>query len=130
VTQGLVGTIVEANRTRRDFVADEALRRASGLVCSGVAAPVVGACRLATRTGSDNFRANSVQGVTRRVKGRGVPRVVYVPTLGDPELLGSEVTRDLEGFKRRFDLIVSSRRPYEQADARDKAYARGLFGRD
>ena len=90
---------------------------------------VRGACRLTT-TGFENFRASSIQGVLKRVKAKGVPVVVYEPTLGAPEFFGSEVAHDLEAFKAGFDVIVANRRSDELADVADKAYTRDLFKRD
>ena len=130
VPQSLIGAIVEANRTRKDFVAGEVLRRVNGLVYSGVPAPVVGVYRLTMKAGSDNFRASSVQGIMRRVKERGVPVLVYEPTLADDEFFGSEVTRDLGSFKSRCDLIVANRWSDELADVEDKVYTRDLFRKD
>ena len=88
VPQNLIEAIVESNRTRKDFVADEVLKRVNELVYSGVKAPVVGVYRLTMKTGSDNFRASSVQGSTRRVKAKGVPAVVYEPTLDASDFNG------------------------------------------
>ena len=130
VPQNLIEAIVESNRTRKDFVADEVLRRVNEMVYAGVERPTVGVYRLTMKSGSDNFRASSVQGIMKRVKAKGVPVVVYEPTLGAPEFFGSEVTRDLEGFKRRCDLIVANRWSDELADVSDKVYTRDLFRRD
>ena len=130
VPQNLIEAIVESNRTRKDFVADEVLRRVNELVYSGVEAPVVGVYRLTMKTGSDNFRASSVQGIMKRVKAKGVPVVVYEPTLDAPDFFGSEVTHDLDGFKSRCDLIVANRWSDELADVEEKVYTRDLFKRD
>ena len=130
VPQNLIGAIVDANRTRKDFVADEVLCRVNELVYSGVTAPVVGVYRLTMKTGSDNFRASSIQGIMRRVKAKGVPVVVYEPTLADAEFFGSEVTHDLADFKARCDLIVANRWSEELIDVAEKVYTRDLFRRD
>lgn len=130
VPQNLIEAIVESNRTRKDFVADEVLKRVNGLVYSGVKAPVVGVYRLTMKTGSDNFRASSVQGIMKRVKAKGVPVVVYEPTLDAPDFFGSEVTRNLESFKSRCDVIVANRWSDELSDVADKVYTRDLFKRD
>ncbi len=130
VPQSLIQAIVDSNRTRKDHVADEVLRRVNALVYSGVPAPVVGVHRLTMKSGSDNFRASSVQGVMKRVKAKGVPVVVYEPTLDAAEFFGSEVTRDLDDFKSRCDLIVANRWSDELADVAGKVYTRDLFGRD
>lgn len=125
VPQNLMGAIVEANRTRKDFVADEALARVAGL-----ADPTVGVYRLTMKTGSDNFRASSVQGVMKRVKAKGVRALVYEPTLEDAEFFGSEVTRDLTSFKEHCDLIIANRWSEDLDDVAGKVYTRDLFGRD
>ena len=126
VPQSLVGAVVEANRTRKDFVADEALRAAF----AASPAPTVGVHRLTMKTGSDNFRASSVQGVMKRVKAKGVPVLVYEPTLDADEFFGSEVVRDLAEFKSRCDLIIANRWSDELADVAGKVYTRDLFRRD
>ena len=130
VPQSLVGAIVEANRVRKDHVADEVLRCVNGLVYSGVAAPVVGVYRLTMKSGSDNFRASSIQGIMKRVKAKGVPVIVYEPTLAAPDFFGSEVTHDLASFKSRCDVIVANRWSDELADVAAKVYTRDLFRRD
>ena len=130
VPQNLIEAIVESNRTRKDHVADEVLTRVNELVYSGVAAPVVGVYRLTMKSGSDNFRASSVQGIMKRVKAKGVPVVVYEPTLDDATFFGSEVTHDLAAFKSRCDLIVANRWSDELADVAGKVYTRDLFRRD
>ncbi|WP_270848405.1 UDP binding domain-containing protein [Candidatus Collinsella stercoripullorum] len=130
VPQSLIGAIVEANRTRKDFVADEVLKRVAELAYSGTAAPVVGVYRLSMKSGSDNFRASSVQGIMKRVKAKGVPVVVYEPTLDASEFYGSEVTHDLDSFKSRCDLIIANRWSDELADVSERVYTRDLFRRD
>ena len=130
VPQNLIEAIVDANRTRKDFVSEEILKRVADLVYSGTAAPVVGVYRLTMKTGSDNFRASSIQGVMKRIKAKGVPVVVYEPTLDAPDFFGSEVTHDLEDFKRRCDVIVANRWSADLDDVADKVYTRDLFGRD
>ena len=130
VPQSLISAIVEANRTRKDFVADEVLKRVAELTYSGTPAPVVGVYRLTMKSGSDNFRASSVQGIMKRVKAKGVPMVVYEPTLDAPDFYGSEVTHDLEAFKSRCDLIVANRWSDELSDVSEKVYTRDLFRRD
>ena len=130
VPQNLISAIVDSNRTRKDHVADEVLERVNRLVYAGVPAPVVGVYRLTMKSGSDNFRASSVQGIMKRVKARGVPVVVYEPTLDDETFFGSEVTHDLAVFKKRCDLIIANRWSDELSDVSDKVYTRDLFRRD
>ena len=130
VPQSLIRAIVEANRTRKDFVADQVVDRVMSLVYSGVEAPVVGVHRLTMKSGSDNFRASSIQGIMRRVRARGVPVVVYEPTLDAPDFFGAEVIRDLGEFKSRCDLIIANRWDDELADVAAKVYTRDLFRRD
>ena len=130
VPQNLIEAIVEANRTRKDHVADEVLSRVAELVYSGTPAPVVGVYRLTMKSNSDNFRASSIQGVMKRVKAKGVPVVVYEPTLDAPEFFGSEVMHDLEAFKAKCDVIVANRWSGDLADVADRVYTRDLFKRD
>ena len=130
VPQNLIEAIVEANRTRKDFVADEVLQMVWDRVYEGKPKPVVGVYRLTMKSNSDNFRASSIQGVMKRVKAKGVPVVVYEPTLDAPEFFGSEVTHDLEAFKAGCDVIVANRWSDELTDVADKVYTRDLFKRD
>ena len=130
VPQNLIEAIVDSNRTRKDHVADEVLTRVNELVYTGVSAPTVGVYRLTMKSGSDNFRASSVQGIMKRVKAKGVPVVVYEPTLDDATFFGSEVTHDLAKFKEHCDLIIANRWSDELADIADKVYTRDLFRRD
>lgn len=130
VPENLISAIVESNRTRKDFVADEVLKRVAKLAYSGTPAPIVGVYRLTMKSGSDNFRASSVQGIMKRVKVKGVPVVVYEPTLDAPEFYGSEVTHDLDSFKYRCDLIIANRWSDDLSDVSEKVYTRDLFKRD
>lgn len=130
VPQSLIGAIVDSNRTRKDHVAEEVLERVEALVRAGVPAPVVGVYRLTMKSGSDNFRSSSVQGIMKRVKAKGVPVLVFEPTLEDRTFFGSEVTHDLADFKDRCDVIVANRWGDELADVASKVYTRDLFRRD
>lgn len=121
VPQNLIQAIVESNRTRKDFVAEDILRRQP---------KVVGIYRLVMKAGSDNFRASSIQGVMKRLKAKGVEVVVYEPVLDAPDFFNSRVIRDLEEFKKISDVIVANRRVDEIADVADKVYTRDLFGGD
>ena len=130
VPQNLIEAIVDANRTRKDFVADEVLQLVWNKVYEGKQKPIVGVYRLTMKSGSDNFRASSVQGVMKRVKAKGVPVVVYEPTLDEEEFFGSEVTHDLVDFKNRCDVIVANRWNDDLSDVAEKVYTRDLFKRD
>ena len=130
VPQDLIRAIVDANATRKDFVAEQVEARVVKLVYEGVNQPVVGVYRLTMKSGSDNFRSSSIQGVIKRLRDKGIPVVVYEPTLKDDEFLGCEVTRDLGSFKRRCDVIVANRWADELSDVAAKVYTRDLFKRD
>jgi UDPglucose 6-dehydrogenase len=121
VPQNLIHAIVEANTTRKDFVAVDILKRNP---------KVVGIHRLIMKAGSDNFRASSVQGVMKRLKAKGVEVIVYEPVLKDEHFYHSRVIRDLAEFKRLSDVIVANRRVPELADVDEKVYTRDLFGGD
>lgn len=126
VPQNLIEAIVEANRTRKDFIAEEVLRLASEKSANAV----VGVYRLTMKSGSDNFRASSIQGVMKRVKARNTTVIVYEPTLDAVDFYGSEVTHDLEGFKARCDVIIANRWNDELEDVAGKVYTRDLYRRD
>lgn len=121
VPQTLISAIVSANTTRKDFVATDILAREP---------KVVGIHRLIMKSGSDNFRASSVQGIMKRIKAKGVEVLVYEPELDAEDFFGSRVTHDLEELKREADLIVANRRTDELADVAEKVYTRDLFGSD
>ena len=121
VPQNLIQAIVDSNRTRKDFIAEQ--------ICA--AHPkVVGVYRLTMKSGSDNFRQSSIQGVMKRIKGKGITVVVYEPTLRDDEFFGSRVVRDLDAFKAECDLILANRAAPELADVAEKIYTRDLYSRD
>lgn len=125
VPQNLISGIVDANRTRKDFIATQIEQQ-----ISGVENPVVGIYRLTMKSGSDNFRQSAIQGVMKRIKARGIPVIVYEPTLDDAEFFGSEVTHDLADFKRRSDVIVANRWNDDLDDVKAKVFSRDLFRRD
>jgi len=121
VPQNLIHAIVEANTTRKDFIADEILRRRP---------KVVGVYRLIMKAGSDNFRASSVQGIMKRIKAKGIEVIVYEPALKEAEFYSSRVVSDLEAFKREANVIIANRKTGALSDVADKVYTRDLFGSD
>ena len=121
VPQVIIGAIVEANRTRKDFIADQIVARKP---------KVVGIYRLVMKAGSDNFRQSSIQGIMKRVKAKGIEVIVYEPALDAEDFFNSRVIRDLEAFKAEADVIVANRAAPELADVADKVYTRDLFGAD
>ena len=125
VPQNLISAIVESNRTRKDFIAQEIEERVAGLDH-----PVVGIYRLTMKSGSDNFRQSSIQGVMKRIKGKGIDVVVYEPTLDKPDFFGSPVTHDLAAFKQQADVIVANRWNADLNDVAPKVFTRDLFKRD
>ena len=130
VPQNLIGAIVESNRTRKDYIADEVIAQVDALVSSGEENPVVGIYRLTMKSGSDNYRASSIQGIMKRVKAKGIPVVVYEPTLSSKGFFGSKVTHDLDQFKDVSSLIIANRWNDDLKDVKSKVYTRDLFFRD
>ena len=121
VPQNLIQAIVSSNTTRKDFVASDILRRNPR---------TVGVYRLIMKSGSDNFRSSSIQGIMKRIKAKGVEVIVYEPALDASEFYHSEVVNDLDEFKRRADVIVANRRSDELADVAESVYTRDLYGSD
>lgn len=121
VPQNLIRAIVDANSTRKDFVSFDILKRKP---------KVVGIYRLVMKAGSDNYRASSVQGIMKRLKGKGVEVIVYEPVLTEAEFYKSRVVNDLAAFKQEADVIVANRLTAEIEDVKERVYTRDLFGKD
>lgn len=121
VPQNIISAVVDANRTRKDHIANMILARKPN---------VVGVYRLTMKTDSDNFRKSSVQGIMKRIKGKGIEVIVYEPTLKEETFFGSRVIRDLEEFKSKSDLIVANRNHSDIEDVLDKVYTRDMYFRD
>jgi len=121
VPQNLIHAIVESNTTRKDFIAESILKRQP---------KVVGVYRLIMKSGSDNFRASSIQGIMKRIKAKGIEVIIFEPALDEKEFYHSKVINDLQQFKDKADVIVANRFANELADVSDKVFTRDLFGSD
>jgi UDPglucose 6-dehydrogenase len=121
VPQNLIRAIVDANRTRKDFLADQIIARKPGKV---------GVYRLVMKAGSDNFRQSSIQGIMKRIKAKGIEVVIYEPAMEEDSFFGSKVIRDLDTLKRECDVIIANRMTADIADVKDEVFTRDLFGSD
>jgi UDPglucose 6-dehydrogenase len=121
IPQNLIHAIVESNTTRKDFIADEIIKRRP---------KTVGIYRLIMKAGSDNFRASSIQGIMKRIKAKGIEVIVYEPVLTEPDFYHSRVVSDLALFKQQADVIIANRRTDALDDVQEKVYTRDLFGSD
>ncbi|NRP13427.1 MULTISPECIES: nucleotide sugar dehydrogenase [unclassified Aliiroseovarius] len=121
VPQNLIRAIVDANRTRKDFLAEQILQKEP---------KVVGVYRLVMKAGSDNFRQSSIQGVMKRIKAKGIEVIVYEPVLEEETFFGSRVIRDLDAFKNEADVVLANRMTDDIRDIEDKVFTRDLFGAD
>lgn len=121
VPQNLINAIVQSNSTRKDFIAESIIN---------LKPKVVGIYRLVMKSGSDNFRASSIQGIMKRIKAKGIEVIVFEPALNEPEFFKSRVIKDLNDFKQKADIIVSNRMAKELVDVEAKVFTRDLFGGD
>lgn len=121
VPQNLINAIVQANSTRKDFIADEIIRKKP---------KVVGVYRLIMKEGSDNFRASSIQGIMKRIKSKGIEVIVYEPAMEEKKFFNSDVIKELDHFKRKSEIIISNRKTSDLLDVEDKVFTRDLFRSD
>ena len=121
VPQNIIRAIVDANSTRKDFLADAIIKKEP---------KTVGVYRLVMKAGSDNFRQSSIQGIMKRIKAKGIEVVVYEPELNEPQFFNSRVEPELSSFKKSADIILANRMVSELEDVSEKVFTRDLFGAD
>ena len=130
VPNNIIGAIVEANRTRKDFIADQIIQKLNGQNAFQNQACIVGIYRLVMKEGSDNFRASAIQGIMKRIKAKGISVIVYEPVLKESHFYNSPVINDLEEFKKRSCIIVANRLDSKLQDVEDKVYTRDVYQKD
>ncbi len=131
VPSNLIEAIVNANSTRKDFIARSIIEKLNFTMSENIKTEkVVGIYRLVMKSGSDNFRSSAIQGIMKRIKAKGIPIVIYEPALGDEEFFGSRVIKDLDEFKKISDVIVANRLSDDIYDVKEKVYTRDIFNSD
>lgn len=130
VPNNIIGAIVEANRTRKDFIADQIIQKLNGQNAFQNQACIVGIYRLVMKEGSDNFRASAIQGIMKRIKAKGISVIVYEPVLKESHFYNSPVINDLEEFKKRSCIIIANRLDSKLQDVEDKVYTRDVYQKD
>ncbi|WP_322843147.1 UDP binding domain-containing protein, partial [Aliarcobacter skirrowii] len=131
VPSNLIEAIVNANSTRKDFIANSIIKKLNNsLTNPNSSKKIVGVYRLTMKTGSDNFRSSAIQGIMKRIKAKGIEVVIYEPVLNEDNFFNSKVIKDLEEFKKMSDVIVANRLSENLLDVKDKVYTRDIFNSD